>query len=215
MDTHNLLTAAHSAGIGSTACLAVARGQAPLSKQDACTRVLLEHQSAKYSLSQVQVAGLSNMHLPGCLQSALVAMAEALPARLWKESLPGLASRMGCNESSGAFSMVTGVAGASSHKRRLAAIRVLPRTSARCKQLRSAAILRLLPTLMLPPPAKVRLSCQMLASACMRHCCLHQAIWHPMRCGSTTKVLAACHSTTESHYVAAICFLLCTYQMPG
>lgn len=58
--------------------------------------------------------------------------------------------------------MVAGVAPASSHKRRLAAIRLLPRTSPRCKQLRSAAILRLLPTLMLQTspskPVKVILS---------------------------------------------------------
>ena len=88
--------------------------------------------------------------MSGCQQGALVAMAEGAPAKAWEEELPGLASRIGCSEPSEAMSMVAGVAPASSHKRRLAAICLLPRTSPRCKQLRSAAILRLLPSLMLP-----------------------------------------------------------------
>ncbi|KAK9842817.1 hypothetical protein WJX74_002843 [Apatococcus lobatus] len=88
------------------------------------------------------------------LENALLAIAEAVPARLWEEYLPGLAGRIGCDEPSEAISMVAGVAGTSSHKRRLAAIQLLPQTSARCKQLRSAAILCLLPTLMVPNTVK-------------------------------------------------------------
>lgn len=99
---------------------------------------------------QVQTSWEISHRLSGCWQGALVAMAEGAPAKAWEEELLGLASRIGCSEPSEAMSMVAGVAPASSHKRRLAAIRLLPRTSPRCKQLRSAAILRLLPTLMLP-----------------------------------------------------------------
>ncbi|KAK9862714.1 hypothetical protein WJX84_008926 [Apatococcus fuscideae] len=84
------------------------------------------------------------------LDNALRAIADGASEELWNDQLLVLASRVGCDDPASLPSMVAGVAEGNSHKRRLAAIRLLPHSSPRCRQLRSHAVVCLLPTLMLP-----------------------------------------------------------------
>ncbi len=84
------------------------------------------------------------------VQNALSAMVEAMPAASWTAELPALASRIGGGEPEATSSLVAGVSMATSHKRRLAAIRTLPCKSPRSRQLRLHALVHLLKSLMRP-----------------------------------------------------------------